>query len=394
MDNKKILLKLGGRKHLGEARWQGALTLFDEIYVTRFFTEWQWDIPDARVTTLEIPRRFLTSKLLGLLKRTDSHPKLNLLSALAIWGMQLMNRPLLLQLSQIQATHVLCSYSDYDKSDLTCLIAKPALQAPIVRAYKETRCGYSFLEKKALEAAQTIVLYDAALQTFLEEKYGSGLFHGKQLLLGYDENVLPSCILGHVPYREKLSVTDGMVHLVILSFRVDSSPHGKRDAYRYYYLDVIQQLIAANIVVHLHCAQFNDDNGVNRYTELHRQFPDRFHLEPPLDMKYDSTPEAWTEACAVLSQYDAGLLHNIVANSSVSEFDRINVPHRYFAYEAAHVTPILRQGENPILEERFIRQHCGFVYRQFSDLSQLLTTSTLYDTPCYEDYLQAIFDLS
>lgn len=36
MQNKTVLLKLGGRKHLGEERWVGALTLFDEVYATRF----------------------------------------------------------------------------------------------------------------------------------------------------------------------------------------------------------------------------------------------------------------------------------------------------------------------------------------------------------------------
>ena len=31
-NKKRVLIKLGGRKHLGEMRWKGALELYDKVY--------------------------------------------------------------------------------------------------------------------------------------------------------------------------------------------------------------------------------------------------------------------------------------------------------------------------------------------------------------------------
>ena len=393
MQNKTVLLKLGGRKHLGEERWVGALTLFDEVYATRFFTEPSWEINSNKVKTFEIPHKFLTSKCLGLLNKTNNIKQLNWLSWISIVLMRAANREWMQNIKTIDPDYILCSYGDYDKSDITCLIAKPVITKPIVRSYKESRPEYSFREFKAIQASDTVVLYDVELKKFLERKYGENLFKGKKLLIGYDENSLPSCILDNIKYRGKLSDRDGKLHLVILTFRVDSAPNRQRDQGRYYYIDVIRELINADIVVHLHCEQYNDDNGINRYKELQDENSDMFFMQKPLSMKHDSTAEEWVDSCEIISQYNAGLLHNIVDESSVSEFDRINVPHRFFAYEAAHVTPIIERGKNIVLERMFTENKCGFVYNSFAELPNMLNEDFVYYTPCYEDYLKTIFNL-
>ncbi|MCD8158162.1 MAG: hypothetical protein LUD77_04495 [Clostridiales bacterium] len=393
MSNKRTLLKLGGRKHLGEERWRGALTLFDEVYAACFFTEPKWEIKSSSVKTFEIPYKFITSNCLGLLNKTNEKKYLNWLSWLAVWAMRAANIKWLKNLKKNNPDYVLCSYGDYDKSDVTCLIAKPVIKKPIVRAYKETRPEYSFRELKTIKAADKVVLYDIELKKFLENKYGDDLFKNKKVIIGYDENALPSCILDNIKYQKKFSETDGKLHLVILTFRVDSAPNRKRDQNRYYYIDVIKKLIEAGVVVHLHCAEYNDDNGVNRYEELQKNNPDIFYLEKPLEMKHSSTAEEWVKSCEILSRYDAGLLHNIVDESSVSKFDKINVPHRFFAYEAAHVTPIIEKNDNIVLERMFREKKCGFVYNFFEDLPEILNTKINYYTPSYEDYLKAIFDL-
>jgi len=146
-------------------------------------------------------------------------------------------------------------------------------------------------------------------------------------------------------------------------------------------------------VVHLHCAQYNDDNGVNRYEELQKENSGMFYMEKPLAMKHSSTTEEWVTSCEILSRYDAGLLHNILDKSSVSEFDRINVPHRFFAYEAAHVTPIIERGSNIVLERMFSEKKCGYVYDSFEDLPGILNADIKYYTPSYEEYLKTIFNL-
>lgn len=393
MGKDRILIKLGGRKHLGEERWRGALSIFNKIYVPCFFNDRDWIIENDNIITIRQNKTFLKSKLLGLLNRTNSHKSLNWLSWLSIYFMRLLNRSWINEVRNIDSDFILCSYGDYDKSDLTCLIAKPAINKPIVRAYKETRPEYSFKEVKALHLADIIVLYDKELKIFLEKKYGKDLFKSKKVLLGYDENALPSCILTGIRYDKKYSEQDGKVHLVILTFRVDSSPNRDRDEGRYYYIDVIKALIQSGIIVHLHCAQYNDDNGINRYKELQDKNPGMFFMEPALEMKHSSTASEWIKSCEILSRYDAGLLHNIVGQSRVSAFDKINIPHRFFAYEAAHVTPIIKRGENVVLERMFAEKKCGFVYNSFEDLPKLLHTGIEYYTPSYEDYLKAIFNL-
>lgn len=394
-ENKMILLKLGGRKHLGEGRWQDALSIYDEIYSVCCYKEpsCKWDIPSERIHNIIIPHTFWNQKLFGILLRAKGHKSLDWISFLAILGLRLSNRTLIRDVRNIDVTNVLCSYGDYDFSDIMCLVFGNAIRARIIRAYKETRLEYSYTERMALKRADEIVLYDVELKKFLERKYGEKIFEKKKVLLGYDENVLPECILSNINYQRKLSSIDLKVHVAILTFRVDSIPNRERDQGRYYYIDVIRKLINAGIVVHLHCAQYNDDNGVNRYQELATQNPGMFYLESSLEMKHSSSCQQWVESCEILSRYDIGLLHNIVDNSSVSEFDRINVPHRFFAYEAAHVVPIIARGENVVLERIFNRYNCGFVYDKLEELSNIIGRNFDYYTPSYTEYLKAIFDL-
>lgn len=391
--NKRILIKLGGRKHLGEERWRDAEDIYDEIYSICCFREpsCTWKIPAENVHTIVLDDTFFNHKLFGLLTRTKNNPSLNWLSALAVTALRLCNSSLINQVRNIKATDVLCSYGDYDYSDLACLVFGKAIKAPIVRAYKETRPEYNYTEYAAFKRADAIVLYDEELKKFIEKKYGSPFFDGKKVLLGYDENALPACILDKIHYREKLSVKDHLVHIAILTFRVDSAPGRSRDQGRYYYIDVIKKLIDAGLVVHLHCAQYNDDNGVNKYKELEEQNPGKFYMEKPLEMKHSSSTEEWVESCEILSQYDVGLLHNIVEGSTVSEFDRINIPHRFFAYEAAHVLPVIEKGSNIVLERMFSEKGCGYVYSELTDLPKILERKFTYYTPSYKDYLKSIF---
>jgi len=212
---RKILLKLGGRKHLGEERWKGVLELFDEVNCACLFTEPDWEIEDDRVKIIKLKRTFLSSKFIGVINHANNKKNLAWLNHLAIWGMRLINLGWMKSIKAVEADAILCSYGDYDKSDFIYAIAKPALKKPVVRAYKESRVEYNFLELNALKSAGTIVLYDVALQKFLEKKYGSTLFEGKKLVIGLDENALPSCILDRIKYKERFSALDGRLHVVI-----------------------------------------------------------------------------------------------------------------------------------------------------------------------------------
>lgn len=395
MSQKKILVKLGGRKHLGEERWRDALTVFDEIYSFCSYAEpsHAWEIPSDKAHCEVFPKTKLNHLFFRVVNKFKNKKNMSWICSISLTVLRILNSGYIKKVKSVDATSVLCSYGDYDNSDFMYCLCKNAVSAPVVRAYKETRPEYNYLEYTAMKSADKIVLFDVELKKFLEKKYGDDFFSSKKVILGYDENALPSYILNGIHYREKLSASDGKVHLVILSFRVDSAPNRSRDQGRYYYIDIIKEMIASGVVVHLHCAQYNHDNGVNRYKELQDKNPGMFYMEEVLAMKHSSSTEEWINSCEILSRYDAGLLHNIVDESSVSEFDRINIPHRFFAYEAAHVAPILKRGENVVLGRIFKEKKCGFMYDTFADLPGILDADIEYYTPSYEAYLKAIFKL-
>lgn len=395
MNMGRVLLKLGGEKHLGEQRWQGALNVFDKVYCGSFYLEnleKDWHIEDNRIIVFRFPQSKINHVLHGVLWETKNHKSLNWLSCIVLHMMRLFNHGWISKIESIHPDAVLCSYGDYDFSNLISILTRKSVKEPIVKSYKESRVDYNYLEYKSFKICDIISLYDQEMKLFLERKYSENLFEGKKVILGYDENALPSCILNGIHYKDKLSTVDGKTHVAILTFRVDSEPSRERDQNRYYYIDLIEKLIEAGVVVHLHCAKFIDDsNGINRYKQLEERNPEMFYLEAPLEMKHTSSTEAWINACEKLSKYDAGVMHNIVEGSSVSEFDKINVPHRLFAYEAAHVTPIVKRGENIVLERLFKEKNCGFIYEELSDLKKIKDIAFDYYTPSYEDYLIKLF---
>lgn len=387
---KKILLKVGGRKHLGECRWIDALDAFDEIYCACIYREDSWENVDDRIHIIELKKNLLNHFLTGIILKTRNIKFLTFLNWLIILLLRLFNISWLMKIKNSFPDFALCSYGDYDRSDLTFLIAKPVIKCQIVRAYKETRVGFNFLEYQTLKSINKYVFYAEELREFLEKKYGDKLFLNKNIKYGLYENALSSHILNQIKFEKKLSSYTEKRHIVILSYRVDSAPNRDRDQGRYYYIETIKELINAGLIVHLHCARYNNYNGQNEYEKLKEKYPNEFFMEDVLNMNRDSSAEEWVKSCEILSKYDFGLMHNIMENSSVSEFDKINVPHRLFAYEAAHVIPIIREGQNKVLERMFCNEKCGIVYQNLIELSKTNMTNLNYYTPSYKSYLAEI----
>lgn len=389
----RVLLKVGGRKHLGEERWAAALNLFDEIHCASIYREDSWNVDNEHIHQYELKKNKINHLLTGIILRTRKYRYLYVFNWLIIILLRISNIAWIKKIKNCKATFALCSYGDYDRSDLAYLILKPAINCKIVRSYKETRVGYNFLEHQTLSHIDTISLYCKELKSFLERKYGVDFFEGKKVVTGLDENVLPSCILSNIRHQQKISSRDGKKHMVILSYRADSAPDRERDQARYYYVDTIKTLIEAGLIVHLHCAVYNELQGINKYLDLKKQFPDCFFMEKPLEMKRDSSLNEWISSCEILSRYDYGLLHNIAEGSSVSEFDAINVPHRFFAYQAANVTPIICRGENTVLCRMFEEKKCGIVYSSIKELTKENKMDLHYIKTTYEDYLTKLLNL-
>ncbi len=389
----RILLKLGGRQHLGEFRWSGALNEFTEVYCTCLYREGTVFVDSEQIHFYEIPNNVCNRLITVFLRKIKKYSGLDMISWIAICVLKGLNYKLIQKVKVLNPHKVLCSYSCYDWSDLNCILFAKSIQVPIVRSYKESRVEYNFLEYNALKLSDTVVLCDVKIKEFLEKKYGNNFFDNKKIILGPDENALPACIIDNVNHKEKYSIKDGKIHLVILASVVDSEPCSKTTQSRYYYIEIIKKIIEEGIIVHLHCRKFNEYGGGNRYKELADAYQGKFYIEEALDMAADSSLESWINSCEILSQYDIGFFHNVVEGSSISDYDKINVPHKFFAYGAAHVVPVVKRGDNDVLEKMFDEKNCGFVFDELSDLKQINNHKFDYYIPTYESYLKSVFDL-
>lgn len=83
-------------------------------------------------------------------------------------------------------------------------------------------------------------------------------------------------------------------------------------------------------------------------------------------------------------------MHNYIEGSSNTEFDKYNVPHRYYEYQVAQVVPILRRGHSFVLEDLLTRTSSGFVYDDVSELISATPEITFYK-PTFAEYAKAIF---
>ncbi len=383
----KVLLKIGGIKHLNEGRWEDALKYFDKIICVSLYNEEELGKTD-KIEYIRMKRTLFNRVLVQTMRRIRHYKLLTLLNYFMLKLLRHNNKDMIMKLEHVDYTHILSSYCDYDASDISTLMIKQNLKNNIklLRAYKETRPTFNYYERECFRVSDVLAFNSEENQDFFVKKYGNSIFEGKQIVTGWDENVLNSNFVNEIKYLEKYSDRDKKKHAVILAGRVLSSPKQARSGARLYYIDLIKDLISAGIVVHLHTNKIMpDEHNINRYKELENTSSGMFIIEPPLDMRNN-----FSEACSFLSQYDFGILHNFTDGSSVSVFDKINIPHRFYEYEAAHVIPILREGTTIVLEQMFKENKCGFIYKSFEDLQVKEISSIKYFIPTYSDYVENV----
>jgi hypothetical protein len=255
----------------------------------------------------------------------------------------------------------------------------------VTRAYKETRPGYIFDELNSLKFSQRIVFNDEANKKFIERKYGTQIFDRKNIVTGIDEDYRKYDITSTTFTSRKLSESDGKMHVVILAGKVLSDPNDSRSGSRLFYISMIKNFIENGFVVHLDTLQIVPDQmGINRYSMLAAEYPNEFIIEPPSSFK--SNPYAAYEK---LSRYDYGILHNFIEGSTVSEFDKVNIPNRFYEYQIAQVTPIIKKGTTILLEKIINEKKCGVIYDTLDDLKEKHSVS--YFKPSFKDYINTLY---
>lgn len=241
-------------------------------------------------------------------------------------------------------------------NDYDCSIGLAAVCAilgiPYVLTFKETRFRKDdVLEKWALEGATKIVVPHRGYVDFIKKKHGIDI--SKRVIFAdvdwrskfiFDKYIRNKQV-------QKLSERDGRLHVCILASRTIWDPKETRSKGRYYYVDIIEKLLKSGFVVHLHTNAIikSLDEPIfvrdNPYTHLEKRFPGKFLIEKPIDLK---RPEGYYE----LMRYDLGLLTSgKVEDEIFMEFEKYNIPNRYYEYKHAGVVPIAPKGVLKYMEE-------------------------------------------
>ena len=373
------ILKIGSL-NIPATRWEDALDYFSKIYV--FCNETEKELKNENIIYIKFPSYKILNKLLyKVLNRTLQRNKLDWISWTIIFVMRIINYNVLHEVKRRSYDIIHSSYNDFDESAL--LTALLGLKGKYSRAQKETRLSYSYLEKKCFIDAKKIILNAKENLDLYISKYGN-IFDGKEVQIGPDEDVRSKRILQNIVYDKKYSEVDKKIHAVILAGRVLSTSTDKRSGGRLFYIPMIEELLRAGFVVHLHTGAIVEYEGKNPYKELAENNSD-FVIEEKLDFLNDTI-----NAYKILSRYDVGVLHAHIVDTEVTEFDKVNIPHRYYEYELAHVVPIEKRGGNILMEKKAEERH-ALIYDELNDISIEKIQCIEWDKPTFEEYVKEVF---
>lgn len=379
------LLKLGSLS-LQNDKWLDALDTFDEITVIKGL-ESEEEVQGLKYHEFN-ENSFVKRWFIRIIKHFNEDKKYEKLEDFILLIFRLFVRKDIKALKSMNYDEVYVAYNDFDESALLLILFKPYIKkgVRITRAYKESRPNYKYLEKRAFEMADRVILNAPENVVFFKEKYGKSFFNGKDIITDVDEDVLGSKYINGIIYQKKLSSLDGNKHLVILASKVFSDNLDIRSGSRLFYIPLIKECIEAGLIVHLHTLRIMpDNNGIDQYELLKNEYPNSFFIEQPLNFNGNG----WKDAYSTLSRYDYGILHNFVEGTSNSEFDKYNIPHRYYEYLLAHVTPVLLKNKTLVMQRIMEEKRTGVLYTAIHEL--LDSHKVYYETTSFSEYIKGIY---
>lgn len=378
------LLKVGSL-NIPRNRWNDSLDLFDGVIVACFSKE----IENKKFYYKKFDEEKLLNKIiLKLIYKLRHKASYEMIENMLLGILRIINKSYLKSIDNLEFDYVHSSYNYFDDSGIMTILLKNVINAkPVIRAYKETRNGYDYFEKKSLEIADVTIFNTVETKKLLESKYGKTIFDTKKVILGLDEDYRSKVVIDKERDIKKLSEKDHKPHVVILAGACTSDCSIKSLGSRQYYIPLIKEMIESGLVVHIHTLKiYKTSQGVDLYQELKKLYPEKLYIEPGLD--FENHPD---ESYEILGRYDFGVLHNLNSNDDVSEFDQINISHRFYEYQIAKVAPIVKRGTT-IVEENVIQNNkCGLVYDDLSDLLRCLNDNYTYFTPSFSDYINSVY---
>jgi hypothetical protein len=383
----KILLKIG-LLDTPEHRWLDSTSIFDEIHIVQF-DESSVKLNHSKIKYHTINNSSFIAKinwwLIGKLKdeRNTAFKFKIILKILEIWNYRQLKKIT----DSIQFNFCYSGYNDYDNSDVLTIILKKFIKVEIHRGYKETRPAFSYAEMYSLECSDVIAFNHKINYEYFKNKYPNINWNNKKFILNVDDDWRSQIAIDSYAPRIKFSQENKKINIVILTGVARSDESNQRSGTRQFYIPMIKKLITYDYIVHLHALKFQDDiNGVNQYELLKNEFPNNFFIHGALDFTNN-----YKDSYGILSKYDFGILHNFKEETSVSQFDKINIPHRLYEYQIAEVVPIVKIGETTVTQDIFEKKNCGVVYKDLSELKSIDCTKINFFKPSHKKYISTVF---
>lgn len=236
------------------------------------------------------------------------------------------------------------------------------IDTPVVLSYKETRFVEKDAERFAVQNADAVIFPHASYRDFFDRLYGVA---PRNMAVGDVNWHLSDSIksLEKRPERlRKSSFDDGVIKICVLTGRISDDVSSGRFGNRYSIEEHIRHLVTVGGRVYLHTGQRSGGSIPNYIRELTEG--DSFVLGRELRL----TPG--NGDYAVLLDYDYGFMHPPVDPKLIDlvEFQKVNIPNRYYEYVACGIKPLVVRGTLPIVEGWIAESGFGIVFSDYNDL--------------------------
>lgn len=279
--------------------------------------------------------------------------------------------------------------NDYDGHNLLhCCIEKLLIKNFVVKNYKETRFRRDYFERKSFDLSDALIFPHNYYRDFFQRLYGSAIFEKKEIYYSdQDQRSRYHYELVKNLATTKHSFSDGKIHVAIVVGQV-ANEACDRSGNRYVIYNTILDLLNNGFIVHLFVKSIiksRSDPLVLSQSDYHDLQRDNenfiMSFEP---MTLGSTIYKEIVKC------DFGYLHDDVdkINVPLFEFQKINIPNRYYEYLVAGLIPIALK-RTTFCYQNILLQKTGLVLNDFTELK--LPSSHNYPKREYKNDFPDVF---
>lgn len=273
-------------------------------------------------------------------------------------------------------------------------LVEKQVKTPYILGYKETRFRKKYEELRALKMAKGLIFPSSEYINFFGKLYGIKISnykvgdHNWHLNQVVSKNVVNS--------KNKPSNKDGVLKVCVLAgkLRDESEKNEERSGARYYIINHLIELAEIGLEVHVHTMQRTGGGVPDDYKNLQKKFPN-IYFHNPLKL----TPGS--KDYEVLASYDYGFTHPPVDPDQIDlhEFQKVNIPNRFYEYLMCQVKPIVIKGSLPVVEKYIENNNFGIIYTDYKDLYSKIKNDKgdflgCHQIKTFKDYAEAFVQLA